>query len=93
MKREKAKSSSLFSPIRDWLILLVVGVAALVCLIGYGLWVYWQVEHASYDIQMAAGNTSGHLRYLEETLTSAAQERETFEALKASAPLVRDPSL
>lgn len=92
--RGVVKNRELFSPVRDWFILLGIGAAVLLALIGYGLWIYWQVGHAIYNTQSeTAASSPTYLRHLEDVLTDAQKEREVFEALKANAPFVQDPSL
>jgi hypothetical protein len=93
--RRVVKNRELFSPVRDWFILLGIGAVVLLALIGYGLWVYWQVGHAVYGGTQAEAIASNptYLRHLEDVLTDAQKEREAFEALKANAPFVQDPSL
>lgn len=91
-KKNVQKRDEMFAPVRDWFVLLAVGGCVLLGLIGYGLWVYWSVEHATYPDKTDSA-TSLYLSHLETTLDDAQKERAIFEALKTQAPAVPDPSL
>ncbi len=87
------KRRDIFLPVRDWFILLGIGAAALLLLIGYGLWIYWQVGHAVYDVQSDTTTAApSYLRRLEDVLADTKREQSIFETLTASAPTVTDPS-
>ncbi len=90
-KKNAAKRGEIVMPVRDWFVLLSVGACALLGLIGYGLWVYWQVEHASYDTAVST-SAPGYLRRLESVLADAQKEQAMFESLTAGSSTIPDPS-